>query len=163
MPSPAADFSALLIAARRGGNKETGDLFSAVYEDLHRLARAQRRFGGASCSLKTMRQILFNDARKRLAVKRGGDCQKVRLEDVALSAMPHAPEQDLDELIALDQALTKLEHTRKRQRRIVECRFFCGLSVTETAATLGLSPATVKRDWCQAIVWLRQEIETRPT
>lgn len=113
-------------------------------------------------SILAMRQILSNNARGRRAAKRGGDCLKVPLHDLAPCATPCRPEENLDELIALHDALQKLGRTSERQGRIVECRFFAGLSVKETADVLGLSPATVKRDWRIASAWLRREIGGRP-
>ncbi|MGD8496320.1 MAG: ECF-type sigma factor, partial [Gemmatimonadales bacterium] len=68
----------------------------------------------------------------------------------------------LDELLALDEALTRLEAIDQRQCRVVECRYFMGLTVAETAATLGVSPGTVKRDWRQARAWLADALSDRP-
>jgi RNA polymerase sigma factor (TIGR02999 family) len=110
-------------------------------------------------SAMAMRQILSNNVRGRRAAKRGGDCPKVPLDDLAACAIPSLPDENLDELITLDAALQKLGRTRKRQCRIIECRFFADLSVEETADVLGLSPATVKRDWRLASAWLRHEID----
>lgn len=109
-------------------------------------------------SILSMRQILSNNARGRRAAKRGGDCLKVPLADLAPCVVPRLSEENLDELITIDQALKKLGRTSERQGRIVECRFFDGLSIKETAEALGLSPATVKRDWRMASAWLRREI-----
>jgi RNA polymerase sigma factor (TIGR02999 family) len=109
-------------------------------------------FGVAS---RVMREVLVEHARKRAALKRGG-ARKIYLEDVA---EPGAPNKSVD-LLALDEALQRLERLDPQQCRIVELRFFSGLSVEETAAVLGISPRTVKRDWSVAKVWLRREIRT---
>ena len=99
-----------------------------------------------------MRRILVDDARERAAAKRGGGMAVTTAHDVAI-----APGQDVD-LIALDGALTRLAALDAQQERIVELRFFTGLTVEETAEALGISPATVKRDWATAKAWLYREL-----
>src|SRR5262245_25749692 len=107
---------------------------------------------------KAMRHILCNYARDRQRLKRGGGAQHVTL-DVALDAIPAAAwEEQADQLAALDDALHQLSEVSERQSRIVECRFFGGMSIEETAAALDLSPATVKRDWTMARAWLYREL-----
>jgi len=96
-----------------------------------------------------MRQILVNHALSHRAAKRGGTAIKLTLDD----AVGVSKEQELD-LAALDQALTRLATFDSRQGRIVELRFFGGLSVEETAEILRISPATVKREWTTAKAWL---------
>ncbi|HMU61306.1 MAG TPA: sigma-70 family RNA polymerase sigma factor [Gemmatimonadales bacterium] len=101
-----------------------------------------------------MRQVLISHARSRNAAKRGGgEAVKLPLAD-ALTVAEERPE----ELVALDEALTRLEALSPRQARVVEARFFAGLNVEEAAAALGISPATVKREWTAARAWLNREL-----
>jgi RNA polymerase sigma factor (TIGR02999 family) len=99
-----------------------------------------------------MRRILTNYAIARKTDKRGGKSQHLSLEDVT----GLAEHRDLD-LVLLDQALSDLESLDPRQSKIVELRFFSGLSIEETAEVLQISPATVKREWSTARVWLRRK------
>jgi RNA polymerase sigma factor (TIGR02999 family) len=101
-----------------------------------------------------MRRILVEYARKRQALIRGGDVEKVPLEenDILLS------QQQSEELIDLDTALKRLEVLDARQSEIVSLRFFGGLTVEETAEALGISPKTVKREWAVARAWLHGEV-----
>lgn len=100
-----------------------------------------------------MRRILVDHARTKKRAKRGGSDIRVSLDQaVAISS-----KKDLD-IVALDEALGRLEEIDPQQSRIVELRFFSGLSVEETAAVLGISAATVKRDWSVAKAWLHREI-----
>jgi RNA polymerase sigma-70 factor (ECF subfamily) len=105
---------------------------------------------------RLMRQILVDHARKRQAAKRGGSDIKVPLEE----EMAISPERSVD-LVALDEALTRLAGIDPQQSRIVEMRYFSGLSTEETAEVMGVSSRTVKRDWNVAKAWLRQEISKR--
>ncbi len=100
-----------------------------------------------------MRQILINYAEMRRAAKRGGGKPHVSLDDI-----PIASDQAADELLVLDRALDQLEELSPRQARVVECRFFAGLSVADTADALTISPATVKRDWAVASAWLHEQV-----
>ena len=108
-----------------------------------------------------MRQILIGNARRKAAVKRGGGRRPATFEEIehALAAEPGFVTPKADALLALDRALERLKQHSDRKSRIVECRFFGGMSIEETAAALGISPATVKRDWLMAQVWLHREIE----
>lgn len=110
---------------------------------------------------KAMRHVLCNYARDRQRLKRGGGVPHVAIEEAldAVSADEWGPQ--LEQLEALDEALARLEQISERQSRIVECRFFGGLSIEETAEALDLSPATVKRDWTTARAWLYREIQKR--
>lgn len=108
---------------------------------------------------RAMRHILCNHARDRRALKRGGDRERLTLDD-ALIPDPSAPDDTAESLVALDAALRRLEQVEPRHGRVVECRFFGGLSVDETAAALGISPRTVKRDWAVAQAWLHRELVT---
>jgi RNA polymerase sigma-70 factor, ECF subfamily len=103
-----------------------------------------------------MRRILVDHARRELREKHGGGAVHVELND-ALSKAAESPLDVLDAL-ALDTALQKLEALDPDQGRIVELRFFGGLTVEETAAALGISPATVKREWAVAKGWLYREL-----
>jgi RNA polymerase sigma factor (TIGR02999 family) len=100
-----------------------------------------------------MRRILVDHARTKKRAKRGGSNLRVSLNE-ALAATKGS---EVD-LIALDQALDKLAEIDPQQSRVVELRFFSGLSVAETAEVLDISPATVKRDWSVAKAWLYREI-----
>jgi RNA polymerase sigma factor (TIGR02999 family) len=96
-----------------------------------------------------MRQILVEYARGRGAAKRGGDAITLTLDD----AIAHPQQMDVD-VIALDAALSELSNLDAQQGRIVELRFFAGLTIEDTSEVLGISPATVKRDWITARAWL---------
>jgi len=100
-----------------------------------------------------MRRILVDHARRRDAEKRGGLQVRLTLDE----GLAVAKEPDVD-LLAIDKALDRLAAIDPQQARVVELRFFSGLSVEETAAALGVSPKTVKRDWSVARAWLRREI-----
>ncbi len=109
---------------------------------------------------RAMRQILIDYARKRKAQKRGGDVSKVSFDEMKLiEGKIRLSDERADALVALDEALKQLEKISERQSRIVECRFFGGLTIEETAAALGISTATVKRGWNLAQVWLYQEMQ----
>jgi RNA polymerase sigma factor (TIGR02999 family) len=100
-----------------------------------------------------MRQILVEYARGHSAAKRGGTACKLTLDE----AIVLAPQVDID-VVALDRALTELSELDARQSRIVELRFFGGLTIEDTSEVLGISPATVKRDWITARAWLHRAI-----
>jgi RNA polymerase sigma factor (TIGR02999 family) len=112
-------------------------------------------FFGAAANL--MRQILIQHARAKHAEKRGGDAQKLYLDEVSGLADNLNQEPNLD-VLALDDALTQLAALAPQQERVVELRFFAGLSIEETAEALGISPATVKREWNMAKAWLHREL-----
>lgn len=103
-----------------------------------------------------MRRLLIERARRRGAAKRGGGQVMVTLDESLMAGEDTTTALDL---VALDRALTRLADLDPRQARVVELRFFGGLSVEETAAALAISPATVKRDWTVARAWLLREIE----
>jgi RNA polymerase sigma factor, TIGR02999 family len=102
-----------------------------------------------------MRRILVSHARARQATKRGGTKQRIVLDE----AVAIAPARDLN-LLALDDALTKLERIDAEKSRMVELRFFSGLSISETAEVMGVSPRTIDRQWQTAKAWLHREIST---
>lgn len=180
------DVTGLLEAARTGDKDALDRLFRCVYTELRRLAHARRREWRGEETLNTtalvheaylklvgqhapnwqhrgqffaaasraMRQILINYAQMRRAAKRGGGKPHVSLESV-----PIASDEAAEELLVLDRALVQLEELNPRQARVVECRFFAGLSVADTADALTISPATVKRDWAMASAWLHQQVQ----
>jgi RNA polymerase sigma factor (TIGR02999 family) len=106
---------------------------------------------------QVMRRILVDHARREARAKRGGRAVHLALD--AMPAIPAAnPEADVVDALALDRALQELEVLDPDQGKIVELRFFGGLTVEETAAALGISPATVKREWAIAKAWLYQRL-----
>jgi RNA polymerase sigma factor (TIGR02999 family) len=161
------------------------ELIQAVYEELRRTARrelARRRPGDTldtsavvheaylkiadsghaswsdrahffAVAATAMRQIIVDDARRRTSAKWGGALRRVTLDERRL-----VPEQQADELVALDEALDRLAKLNARLSQVVDCRFFAGLTVPETAAALGCSPRTVDRDWKKAKAWLYREL-----
>lgn len=107
-----------------------------------------------------MRQILLDQAKRRRAAKRGGGLRQVPIHEIemALGGEGDASGVEAEALIALDEALRRLSEHDARQSRIVECRFFGGMDIQDTAAALGVSPATVKRGWAMAQAWLYREM-----
>lgn len=112
-------------------------------------------FGAAA---RAIRRILIDHARQRGRVKRGGGLRRVPLDQ----ALCVAAESDVD-FIGLDEALTKLAGVDEQKARVVELRFFAGLTAEQTALALGVSPSTVARDWQFARVWLSRELERDAT
>lgn len=175
----------LLNEASTGDQKAASELLPLVYRELHSAARrrmasersehtlqatalvheAYLRLVGAQqttwkgkgqfclAAAEAMRRILIEHARKRGRVKRGGDYQRVSL-DIEVLAREAQPE----EIEALDDAICRLEKKDPRMGEIVRLRFFVGLSVDETAAALGLSDRTVRREWALARAWLSREL-----
>src|SRR5499433_480583 len=115
--------------------------------------RWQNRAHFFAICAQLMRQILVDHARKRRSRKRGGGVLPVTLDDGLIVSESRAAD-----VVALDEALARLSEFDSRQSRIVELRFFGGLSIDETAEVLGVSPGTVMRDWTLAKAWLRREI-----
>jgi RNA polymerase sigma-70 factor, ECF subfamily len=118
-------------------------------QDVNWQNRAQ--FFGIAAEM--MRRILVSHARGRQAAKRGGAAQQITLDD----GVAAAPQRDIN-LLALDEALTRLEQLDPEKSRVVELRFFTGLSVGETAEVMGVSPRTIDRQWQTAKAWLYREI-----
>jgi RNA polymerase sigma factor (TIGR02999 family) len=144
---------------------ETLNTTALVHEAFIKLSGAatlgiQDRAHFMAVAATAMRQILIGYARRRSASKRGQGQAPISLEEAesALSQEAGFGNANLEVLLALDAALTSLGHTSDRQRRIVECRFFGGMTIEETAIALGVSPATVKRDWSLAQAWLYRAI-----
>jgi RNA polymerase sigma-70 factor, ECF subfamily len=109
-------------------------------------------------SAQLMRRILVSHARSQLAAKRGGRGYRLTLSEAADLSVEPSQERDLD-IVALDNALNRLAARDERKSKIVELRYFGGLSLEETAEVLGISPGTIKREWRMARAWLYSEIE----
>jgi len=109
---------------------------------------------------KAMRQVLVDYSRLRLAEKRGGDRRRVSLTESRLadSGRITLTAERAAELIRLDEVLGRLRDAAERQADVVDCRFFAGLSIVETAEAIGISPATVKRDWANAQLWMYRHL-----
>jgi RNA polymerase sigma factor (TIGR02999 family) len=140
---------------RPGHTLQTTALVNEAYlrlvdQDKMRWENRAHFFGIAA---RLMREILVDHARSRQAAKRGG--AQVRL---SLSEVDHIASRPDVNLIALDEALSRLEAIDPQKSRIIELRYFGGLAIEETAEVIGISPATVKRDWSMARAWLRSEI-----
>lgn len=138
----------------REGRQPTLHTTELVHEAYLRLAddsgvtaRGRAYFMGAAA--QAMRRVLIDAARRRGADKRGGDAVRVTLADDDASVHAYA-----DELLDLDRALSALEAESPRLGRVVECRYFGGMTVEETAEALDVSPRTVKSDWALARAWL---------
>jgi RNA polymerase sigma factor (TIGR02999 family) len=147
--------SAYLRHERRDQTLQTTGLVHEAYlrlvgrDDLNWKNRAHFR----AIAARTMRRVLVDRARARVAAKRGGVRERVALEDT----LTPSANRTLD-VFALDQALDRLARIDPRQARIVELRFFAGLTVEETVEIVGLSAATIKREWAMARAWLRREL-----
>jgi RNA polymerase sigma-70 factor, ECF subfamily len=145
-----------LRGERPGHTLNTTALVHEAYLKLVGVERVewQDRAHFYAAAAGAMRRILIDYARTRKRVKRGGENA---VQVPLVEALDLAVERSED-LLALDEALTRLETQNQRQGRVVECRCFAGLSVDETAAALGISPATVKRDWDFSRAWLNREL-----
>ena len=163
-------YTELQTLARRQRRRWRGDFTlnttALVNEAYLKLVDQRRLEAGAThffaVAAKTMRHILCNYARDRLRKKRGGHLQRLSLAD--LDAIPEnlaISEKQSEILVALDNALRRLEQEDRSLSDIVECRFFGAMSIAETATALGLSPATVKRHWTLARSWLYRELQNR--
>jgi len=139
---------------RRGHTLNTTDL---VHEAYLRLGLQQIVWQGRvhffAVAARAMRRVLIDHASARAADKRGGGADHVSVDDAIA-----APERRLEELLALDEALNRLEQLEPRQARVVECHVFAGMSLEDTAAALDISPATVSRDWTVARAWLNRAL-----
>ena len=148
-----------LVGERADHTFGTTDLVHEAYIRLADLERLnwQNRAQFMAIASRLMRQILVDYARRRRAVRRGGGRPMVELEAVA-ERLVVTSDEPTEDVLALHQALKRLEGINDRHGRIVECRFFGGMSIAETAEALSVSPATVKRDWVMARAWLNREL-----
>lgn len=152
---------------RRGAGGETLNTTALVHEAYLRLVRQENpewndRVHFFAVAATAMRHVLIDYGRRASAAKRGGDRSRVSLDEierVLTSSGGRLLEHEPELLVVLDEALGRLGRRSGRQVRIVECRFFAGMTVTDTAAALGISPATVKRGWSMARAWLHREME----
>lgn len=179
----AGEVTKLLVAAGEGDRAAFDRLYAAVYAELRRMAasrmRAERRavtlqptalvneawlrlapgpaFGSRSqfffAAGESMRRILVEYARRRKAAKRGAGAELVTLSDLDIPA-----ETGNADVLAIDEALTRLAVERPRLAQLVTLRFFAGLSIEDAATALEISPATAKRDWSFARAWLLEAI-----
>jgi RNA polymerase sigma factor (TIGR02999 family) len=150
---------------QRWQGDDTLNTTALVHEAYLRLAgqsapawRSEPHF--LAVAARAMRQILLDYAKRKHRVKRGGQRQRLSLDEVedALQTGVDPTEAGAEALLALDEALRRLDQHDERQSRIVECRFFGGMAVQETADALGISPATVKRGWAMAQAWLYRDL-----
>ena len=183
------DITKLLAAMRRGDPLAEANLVNLVYEDFHALAKRymnrerpdhtlqptalvheayvrllhdnpaewQGRAHFFAAASIVMRRILVDHARSRAAAKRPGGKQRVELDEFMASASPR-----IEQLLILDEALTRLADWDRRQARLVEMIYFGGLTESEAAAVMGISERTVKRDWRAARAWLQSQLGGPP-
>jgi RNA polymerase sigma factor (TIGR02999 family) len=176
----------LLVNWSNGDQEALNKLIPLVYDELHKLARRYLRRERPDHTLQTtalvheaylklvdqreanwenrvhffavaaqlMRRLLVDYARRHCASKRGGDLFKLSLDEALVSS-----EEKDAELLALDEALDRLEAVDPQQSRVVELRVFSGLSLEETAQAMNISPRTVRREWSMAKAWLHQQIK----
>jgi RNA polymerase sigma factor (TIGR02999 family) len=164
-------YEELSVLAHRQRRRWHGDLTldtTALVNEVYLKVVDQERFPVESrahffgVAAKAMRHILCNYARDRSRQKRGGGAPHVILDPAHDVAAPLSLSDEQSEtLAALDDALQSLARIADRQARVVECRFFSGMDVDDTAAALGISPRTVKRDWTFARAWLRREMQVK--
>jgi RNA polymerase sigma factor (TIGR02999 family) len=153
--------------AREGGGGQTLQATELVHEAYLRLVGVEPAGGQwrsrdhfFAVAARAMRRILVDRARARGAMKRGGDLHRVDLDEAegVLGAATPLDSAGPVDLLALDVALGRLERREPRQAEVVTLRYFAGLTIEQTAASLGLSPATVKADWTYARAWLRRDL-----
>ena len=152
------------LVLRRAGENDTLQPTALVHEAWLRLggqhdALWESRTQFFAIAAQMMRRVLVDHARTRRALKRGGAAVQVTLGNANSPASEHGALDAVD-VIALDDALARLAALDPQKARLVDLRYFAGLSIPEAAATLGVSPATVGREWAIARMWLRRELET---
>lgn len=145
------------------GSGETLNTTALVHEAYERMARSESRIADRKhffrLAARVMRSVLVDHARAQQALKRGGDRPPpAEIDEERVAARPLVPHDRVAETLALDDALTRLAALDERQARVVELRYFVGLSIPETAEVMDLSPATVKRAWTVARAWLHREM-----
>lgn len=188
-PTDATEHVTQLLESIRQGHASAADrLLPLLYDELHRLAESflrhervnhtlqptalvheaylrmvrqdrtdwQNRAHFCAVAAQAMRRILLSHARDRAAAKRGGNALRVTLSDSDVAATPGLNDVDL---LALDDALGRLAALDDRQARVVELRFFGGLTVEQAAEVLGVSPRSVKADWQMAKAWLYTQLK----
>jgi RNA polymerase sigma factor (TIGR02999 family) len=150
-----------LQAERTGHTLQPTALVHELYVRLVQQDRAdwKDRAHFLAVAAKLMRRILVDYARARAAAKRDGMATRIEIAGFELSG--EAPRTE--EILAVDEALDRLAELDPQQTRVVELRYFAGLTVEETAEAVGISPRTVKRDWAMASAWLRSELSSRPS
>jgi RNA polymerase sigma factor (TIGR02999 family) len=146
----------------RDGSIQTTALVNEAFMKLvdQRRVDWRNRAHFFAIAARVMRRILLDDARRRLREKRGGGMVTISIEQ--LSPSPSASPVDTVDVIAIDRALRDLERLDPDQARIIELRFFGGLTIEETGEVLGVSPATVKREWSVAKGWLYRALTSGP-
>lgn len=138
---------------------------TALVNEAYLKLRRQKRIGTASAkhflalASRAMRHILSTYSAQRRNLKHGGGLPHVSLDEADANAAATASSEGEARLATLDDALRRLEEVYPRQCRVVECRFYGGLTVEQTADALGISPRTIKRDWAFAQAWLKRELE----
>lgn len=145
---------------RRGHTLNTTGLVHEAYLKLVQLDRVQwqSRAHFLAIAAQAMRNILVNHALRRKRAKRGGGIGHSTLEESAAEEVT-MPIVEADRILALDKALNRLADLNQRHARIVECRFFGGMTIEETATAMELSPATIKREWTLLRAWLGRQLE----
>ncbi len=140
---------------RPGHTLDTVGLVNEAYLKLFQLDRIQwnSRAHFLAIAAQAMRHILVNHALRRKRIKRGGGAPHVPLDEAA-----DLPTKEADRILALDEALERLAALNPRHAKVVEFRFFGGMTIEETATALGISPATAKRDWILLRLWLGREL-----
>lgn len=153
---------------RRWRGDRTLNTTALVHEAYLRLAdqsspRWRNRTHFLAVASRAMRHVLLDYAKRKRAAKRGGDRARISLHEIeaTLRGSGDRAEGWSDAVIALDGSLRRLAARDPRQARIVECRFFAGMTIRETAEALGVSAATVKRGWRMAQAWLYRDLERR--
>jgi RNA polymerase sigma factor (TIGR02999 family) len=186
--APMSEVTRILLAIKQGDPDANGELLPLVYEELRQLAQAHlarersnhtlqatalvheaylRMIGPDaalpawngrghffSAAAEAMRRILIDHARKKASLKRGGGLRRVVTDVADLAA-----DSDAEQIIKLDQLIQRLEGEEPRTAEVLKLRYYAGLSVEDTAATLGLSERTVKREWRYARAWMIQAMQ----
>lgn len=150
----------IMSRERQGHTWQTTELVNEAYLRLvnQQQVEWQDRAHFFAVASQVMRHLLVDHARERQLVKHGGGAQRLSLDDVALIAPDRSAE-----LLALDDALGRLANFDQQKSRIVELRYFGGLTVEEVAEVLGIASITVKREWARAKLWLYKELQPQET
>jgi RNA polymerase sigma-70 factor (ECF subfamily) len=189
MSEHAGEITKLLGQLRSGNDSAAAELVPLIYAELHQLAAScmrrerpghtlqatalvneayirllgqrevdwQNRSHFFGIAAQVMRRVLLDYARKHHAAKRGGPHEKFRIDEALLVS-----DDQLEAVLSIDESLSRLEKIDPRQSRVVELRYFAGLNVEQTAVALGISTATVKREWQFAKAWLQREMDRGP-